>query len=319
MENRFVYLSADTLDGLGITARESRDCIEELVRGLNTDQVWAAPKAALHVADGRYFMATLAVATDPPVLATKSLVLNARNLGQGLPQINGIVTVLDAHTGLPLAIVDGNWITAVRTAGLSTVAARHLAREDSAVIGFIGCGVQAQSHLAAFSELYPIREMRAFGRGTANRDKLCASAQALGLKALSSNSGQEAIDGADIVVTSVTLSRDTEPFLDAGGLKPGAFAAITDFAAPWHRDSMHAIDRIIVDDVEQENTSGAPMVEPAFVKGDLRTLVNGEAPGRNNAEETTAFVFRGLAIGDLALAGLAWRKANEVGAGTPIG
>ncbi|UCD68943.1 MAG: ornithine cyclodeaminase family protein [Betaproteobacteria bacterium] len=319
MAQQFIYLSADTLDGLGITARESRDCIEELVRGLDSEQVWAAPKSAMYIEDGRYFMATLAVATNPPVFAVKSLVLNAENLKRGLPQINGVVIVLDADTGLPLAIVDGNWVTAVRTAGLSAVAARHLAREDSAVIGFIGCGVQAHSHLAAFSELYPIREIRAFGRGTANRDKLCTSAEARGLTAIASRSGQEAIEDADIVVTSVTLSRETRPFLDAGGLKPGAFAAITDFAAPWHREGMRAVDRIVVDDVAQENASGAPMVEPDLIKGDLRMLVNGKTAGRSGPEETTAFVFRGLAIGDLALASLAWQKAHQVGAGTPIG
>ena len=82
---------------------------------------------------------------------------------------------------------------------------------------------------------------------------------------------------------------------------------------------MHAIDRIVVDDVAQENASGAPMVEPEFIKGDLRMLVNGETAGRSSVAEKTAFVFRGLAIGDLALAGLAWRKAQECGAGTPIG
>ena len=76
---------------------------------------------------------------------------------------------------------------------------------------------------------------------------------------------------------------------------------------------------IVVDDVAQEDASGAPMVEPDLIKGDLRMLVNGKTAGRSSPEETTAFVFRGLAIGDLALAGLAWQKAHQAGAGTPIG
>ncbi len=74
--------------------------------------------------DVRYMMATLAAADDPPVLAVKSLLLNPRNSGQGLKPINVLVTLLDSETGLPLAVIDGNWVTAMRTTALSAVAAK---------------------------------------------------------------------------------------------------------------------------------------------------------------------------------------------------
>ena len=315
----FVYLPADLLEGLGVTTAESVEIIERLFRARARGEAWAAPKAAFLTPDGRYMMATLAAADDPPLLGVKSLVLNPRNPEHGLNQINAVVTLLDSNSGLPVAVVDGNWVTAMRTAGLSAVAARRLARPDSSVLAFIGCGVQAQSHLQAFAELFPVREVRAFGRGASNRDALCRAAEERGFKAIASDTGQAAIEGADMVVTSVTVAATFEPFLDARGLAPGAFATITDFALPWKPESMPAFDSIIVDDVAQEAAAEKPMVDPALVRGDLQGLVNEQVPGRTDPQARTAFVFRGLAIGDLALAALAWRKAREAGKGHPIG
>lgn len=316
---RFIYLSHAALEGLAVTTAESVAGIESMIEGQADGRVWTMPKSAFTAPDGRYMMSTLAAADDPPVLVVKSLVLNPVNPDHGLPQINSTVTVLDSRTGLPLAIIDGNWITAIRTAGLSAVAAKRMARPDASVVAFIGCGVQADSHLTAFSELFPLQEVRAFGRGSANRDALCARAEQMGYRAIASRSGQEAIEGADLIVTSVTLSRDTEPFLDARGLQPGAFAAVTDFARPWQAETLSSIDRVVVDDIEQERTSGNPTVDPALIRGDLKGLVTGEAAARESDEEVNAFVFRGLAIGDLALAAVAHRKARQAGIGAPIG
>ena len=317
--SEFVYLPAEVLEGLGVTTAESVEIIERLLRAQARSQAWAAPKAAFLTPDGRYMMATLAAADDPALLGVKSLVLNPRNPERGLDQINAVVTLLDSETGLPVAIVDGNWVTAVRTAGLSAVAARRLARPDSSVLAFVGCGVQAHSHLRALADLFPVREVRAFGRGAPNRDALCRAAEELGFAAVASDSGQAAIEGADIVVTTITVSATFEPFLDARGLKPGAFATVTDFALPWKPESMSAFDSIIVDDVEQEANAEKPMVDPALIRGDLQGLVNEDVPGRTDPQQRTAFVFLGLAMGDLALAALAMRKAREAGKGFPIG
>ncbi|RVD63971.1 ornithine cyclodeaminase family protein, partial [Mesorhizobium sp. M4A.F.Ca.ET.029.04.2.1] len=135
------------LDSLAISTSDVVDEIERQIIGQRRGEVWCAPKAVVLPGDDRYIMATLAVATEPRVLATKSLVVNPRNSGRGLATLNSLVTLLDAETGLPLALVDGNWVTSKRTAGLSAVAARRLARADSACVAFIGCGVQARAHL----------------------------------------------------------------------------------------------------------------------------------------------------------------------------
>ena len=131
----------------------------------------------------------------------------------------------------------------------------------------------------------------------------------MGLTAVASKTAQEAIEGADLIVTSVTLSPQLIPFLDARWLKPGAFVTMTDLAAPWLAESMIAFDRIIVDDLEQEASMPKPLADPALVRGDLTGLVAGDAAGRCSAGERTAFMFRGLALGDLAVAGLAYQRA----------
>ncbi len=312
------YLSQSSLQNLQLTTKDVVASIEQLIVGRNRQQVWNAPTAVITPPDGRYMMATLAAADDPPFLAVKALVLNPDNPKHDLKSINALVTLLDSHSGLPLAILDGHWVTAVRTAGLSAVAAKRLARPDASIAAFIGCGVQAHSHLQALAELFPLTQIRAFGRGAASRDAFCRSAEKMGLSVMASQTAQEAISDADLIVTSVTLSPQLVPFLDARWLKPGAFVTMTDLAASWLAESMPAFDRIIVDDLEQEASMPKPLVDPTLVCGDLSGLVNGSVPGRCSDSERTAFVFRGLALGDLAVAGLAYRRACECSKGVLI-
>lgn len=313
------YLSWDLLQSLQLTPQEILFSIEHLLLGRKRQQVWNAPKAVITPPDGRYMMATLAAADDPPFLAVKALVLNPDNPKNGLASINSLVTLLDSRSGLPLAVLDGNWVTAVRTAGLSAVAAKRLARPDASVAAFIGCGLQAHSHLQVLAALFPLTEIRAFGRGTTSRDTFCRSAEKMGLTAIASETAREAMCDADLIVTSVTLSPQLVPFLDARWLKPGVFVTMTDLAAPWLQESMTAFDRIIVDDLEQEASMDKPLVDPALVHGDLTGLVTGDAAERCTADERTAFVFRGLALGDLAVAGLAYQRACESSQGALAG
>lgn len=303
------YFSADVLQSLQLTPQEVAASIEHLLLGQSRQQAWNAPKAVITPPDGRYMMATLAAADDPPYLAVKALVLNPDNATHGLESINALVILLDSHSGLPLAILDGNWVTAVRTAGLSVVAAKRLARPDASSAAFIGCGVQARNHLQAFAALFPLREIRVFGRGAASRDTFCRLAESMGLSVVTPQTPQETIQQADLVITSVTLSPQLIPFLDAHWLKPGAFVTMTDLAAPWLAESMPALDRIIIDDLEQETSMSKPLVDPKLIAGDLTGLVTGAVPGRSTAEERMAFAFRGLALGDLAVAGLAYQRA----------
>ena len=308
------FLSSAVLDRLAISTFEIVGEIERQIVGQRKGEVWCAPKATVLPGDDRYIMATLGVASEPGVIATKSLLVNPRNAERGLATLNSLITLLDAETGLPLALVDGNWVTEKRTAGLSAVAARRLARNDSSSAAFIGCGVQARGHLGAFADLFPLKEIRAFGRGATNRDALCRLAQSRGIDAVPCDTAKAAIEGADIVVTTIPLVPEPVPFLDAHWLKAGSFVAMTDLALPWLPETLPRFDRIVIDDLAQEAAMSKAMISPELVAGDLAGLVCGDVAGRQSASDMTAFAFRGMAVGDLAVAALAYVRAKASGA-----
>ena len=168
----------------------------------------------------------------------------------------------------------------------------------------LGCGVQARSHLQAFSDLFPIARIIAYGRGRANIDALCAMAAELGIEATVADGLDAALGETDIVVSSVTREPGAAPFVDAAALRPGVFAAITDLARPWLQSSLAQFERIIIDDRAQEaqmkdrHGAGRPDL------GRRLELVLETVPARESDAERNAFVFRGFGLGDFALAAL---------------
>ncbi len=200
----------------------------------------------------------------------------------------------------------------MRTAGLSAVAAKYLARPESSVAALIGTGVQAKSHLQAYHDIYPLEEIRIFGRGQANIDSLGEMADGMNLSAIVCANAKEAIKGADLIATSISFSPDFVPFLDADWTKPGSFTAVADLGVPWIKDTFERFDTIIIDDLEQEAVLPEKLVRGEWVDGDLTGLVPGKCKGRNNGDERNAFIFRGHALGDLALSALAFTRAREI-------
>lgn len=300
-----IYLSDAALAALDISTADIVQAIEDVLD--SGAEVSTAPKTSVIAPDGRYMMATLAASDRAGVIVVKSVMVNDRNKARGLPGINGAILILDAETGQLRATMDANWVTAVRTAGLSAVAARRLAAPDAATLALVGAGVQAQSHLAAFAEMFPLSEVRVFGRSAGSVADLCETARGLGLRAVAAETPEACLRDADIVVSSVTLDYSIAPFLSADWLRPGAFAAITDLAIPWHKNSLTAFGSIHVDDLAQERAMEKPMVAPDLITGDLRDLVRDGAAAHDGPR---AFVFRGIAAGDLAVAAMAYHRAG---------
>lgn len=309
-ETKLTYLSDEDLEGLGIQSSEIADAIESALIAKADGKLHTSPKTAILPGDGRYAMSTLAVGDDG-FIVTKQVTVCPENPASGLPAINGAIMVMDGQTGLLRAVLGANWITAVRTAALSMVAARRLADPNTETVAFVGAGVQAHSHLAAFSELFPLKRIRVFGRGKANVDKLCSYARDMDLEAETTANAKDALRDADLVVTSITLDYSIEPFLDARWLKPTAFATITDACIPWFPDGMSAFKTVIVDDRTQEFESDKPMLPYQQVTCDLTELVSGEVDTRAH-EKPAAFAFRGISLGDYATAVLALRRAAEI-------
>lgn len=309
-----LYLPDNALEAMRIAPQDIADAIEVALVDKAEGRLHVTPKSALLPGGGRYMMATLAVGKFTVV---KQVTVSPDNPAKDLPAINGAIMVLDAETGLLRAVMGANWITAHRTAALSAVAARRLAPKDAKSIAFVGCGVQARSHLLAMQDMFALETVTAFGRGRANVDALCAYAESLGLAARPAPDAETALRDADIVITSVTLDYTITPFLDANWLKPGAFAAITDLCIPWHPHSLSAFETVIVDDMDQELNADKPMLPASQIAGDLTDLVTGKAQ-ISGPDAPKAFAFRGIALGDYAAATLALTRAEETNAGQSL-
>jgi ornithine cyclodeaminase/alanine dehydrogenase len=302
-----VVLNDADLQALDIGAAEVVEAIRRAVIAKAEGRLETTPKSVIQPGDGRYMMTTLATGGVPDVTVVKAVTVCPGNPALGLPSITGAIMVLDAHTGECRAVMDAEWITGVRTAGLSALAAAPLANPGAEIISFVGCGVQARSHLELFAGLYPLKQIRAFGRGRENIDRLCEMAGALGLEAEVAETPDHVLDGADIVVTSIPITYDGAPYLDARRMKPGSFATVTDAAKPWMPEGLSGFETIVVDDREQELSMPAPMVPANRIAADLTELSqNGVALG----EGARAFLFRGIAAGDHALAALVWDRVS---------
>ena len=314
--NGFLTLSDNALVALDIPVSEVCDVVEAAVLGSAEGRVHTTPKSAIVPGTGRYMMTTLSTADDPGRTVVKSVMVSPRNPARGLQATEGVIIVQDSETGRLLAVMEAGWVTAVRTAALSAVAAKRLANPNSTTIGFVGAGVQSRSHLSAMADLFPLKRVHIFSRGMANMERLRDYARGMGLDAVICDGPEQALRHSDIVVSSVTLSFEMEPFLDANWLKPGAFAAITDAAGPWFPASIDRFGAICIDDLEQERTTPNPMVPLDLVGTDLPGLVAGHVKMGFDPDKPSAFIFRGMAVGDFAVAAMALEKAQAAGIGT---
>ena len=307
LESGIRYLSRRDVERLAVSASEIADRLEALLLAERAGDAWEAPKSSIAPGDGRFSLALLSAARDPSLSVLKTVGLSPANTARGLPHIGGIIVVHDGESGLPLAVLDAEHITAVRTAAISLVAARRLACAESRSIGFVGCGVQAVSHMDALSSELPIERIFAFSRRRESAETLCVRAEAAGIAGEVAEHASDATTGVDIVVSSVPDRPDFRPFLDAARLDAGAFAIGVDLGRSWIPETFSAFDRIVVDSLSRHSV--APFVTSVPVDADLATLI-GESR-RGERRDRTAFMFRGMGLGDLAAVSICLQRARE--------
>jgi ornithine cyclodeaminase/alanine dehydrogenase len=314
-----LYLSRADILGLEIDPEAARVTLEAVLARKAAGGVRNAPKLNVLPGDGRLFQAMIAVADDPPLAATKVVGLAPDNRARGLPHISALIVLTDAESGVPVALMDASWITAVRTAAMTAVAARRLARPDATRIGFVACGVQARSHLAALRALFPLREVRAYSRRPDTARSFAAEARALGLEAEAVDDPRDAICGLDILITSVPAAPGLEPVLDPDWLAPGSFASLVDLGRSWRRpEALGRLDLRAVDDHEQTAEAGGKLAYHGPFDADLTELAAGLKPGRRSARERAVFFCQGLAAADLAVATLVYDRARKRGHGAVL-
>lgn len=230
------------------------------------------------------------------IFGAKLVTLFPGNTGTALPTHQGIIAVFRASTGEPLAVLDGRLITEMRTAAVSAVATKVLAKADAQVLAIMGSGVQARAHFKALSVVRKFSEVRIWSRTSANAESL---AEEIGGRA---TTAEEAVRGADVVVT---VTHASEPVLQGQWLKPGTFVCAVGAVGTRNRELDDATMKgaVVVDSREAAKVeSGDILLAGAMVYAELGELLAGRTPMPSAV--TTVFKSLGLAVEDLAAAQL---------------
>jgi ornithine cyclodeaminase/alanine dehydrogenase len=241
------------------------------------------------------------------------------NHKRGLPYITGLLILNDAETGVPLAVMDCVWITAMRTGAATAVAAKYLARPDSEVVGILGCGVQGRSNLEALNVLFPLKRVMAYDTDAKAQNRYVEEmGKQFGLEVVPVQEPKQAVVGCELVVTAGPILKVPHATIQPGWFEPGAFASLVDFDSYWHPDAMREASKFCTDDVpqlEHYQEVGYFQDIPA-IHADLGELGTGRKPGRESDTERTIACNLGLALDDMATAPLIYQRAVEKGIGT---
>ncbi len=260
-------------------------------------------------------------AGDAPLYSLKTVCVFPDNPKRGLDAHQGTVTLFDGETGEVRALMNASAITAIRTAAVSAVATRLLARDDARELGVLGAGVQARSHIVALRLVRDFDRVRIYSPTAAHAALL---AEEVGGEAV--GSAEEAVRGAAVVVAATSSS---EPVLEREWLKPGAHVNAVGGRPPMMIEldtatiagSSFFVDRresaeAEAGDYREALESGA--IGSDHIKAEIGEVLIGSAPGRTSPDELTVFRSLGLAVEDLAAAEYVVRRARETGAGTEV-
>jgi ornithine cyclodeaminase/alanine dehydrogenase-like protein (mu-crystallin family) len=221
---------------------------------------------------------------------------------QGVPTHHALVLLFRPETGEPLVTMDGRLITEMRTAAVSAVATRSLARTDASVLAILGSGVQAQSHLEALRLVRQFRELRVWSPRNA-----AEFARRFGVRL--AQSAEDAVRGADVVVVA-TASR--VPVLQGSWLSPGVHINAIGAPRPNWRELDDAVLRqakLYVESREAASRESGDVIAAGAIFAEIGEVLGGSKPGRQSSGEITLFKSVGVAVEDIASAALVYRRA----------
>lgn len=306
------------------------DCIEVMQQtfaGLHASPAVQPARIIAWQSDQTGAIAVMPAAlSEPPTLGAKVLSVFPQNRAAGRDSHQGFVVLFDNQNGIPQAIIHAGAITAIRTAAVSAVATRLLAREDAHTLALLGSGVQADTHLAAMREVRPIRYVRVWSRSFEHARQFAERFAKADLSIEPCADAQSAVRGADIVCT---VTAATAPVLSAEWLTSGQHINAVGASVPPFRelDTETVVrSRLFVDSRESALREPDDVLVPIregritqdHILGDLSDIAGGMVRGRTCESDITLFKSVGLAIEDLASANLVYQRAIESGRGAVV-
>jgi ornithine cyclodeaminase len=287
------------------------------------------PRLAATVADRNAMLAAMpAYLPSAGALTTKLVSLFPENTT--VPTHQALICCFDPETGTPLAVMDGEYITAARTAAGSALATRLLARPDAAVVSIIGTGVQARSHAYALSRLDGISIIQVTGRDPSRAAALADELHGAGIAATAAASIEDAVRTSDVVCAA---THSAEPVFDRAWLRPGAHvnsvgynsAGAGEVDVDTIRDARLVVESRVAalapppaGPIELHRAISAGVITAEHIYAELGELVAGEKPGRVDGSQLTLYKSVGVAVQDAAAAALVLAAARSRGMGTEI-
>ncbi len=309
---------------------QMEECIEvmaSVLADLARGNVWQPLRFVVRPPDEPSLMGLMPAHRSEPTASygLKAVCIFPSNAARGIDLHQGGVLLFDGETGALRALVDASAITATRTAAVSGVATRTLAREDARELAILGSGVQARSHLDAMAAARPFERARVWSRTADHAAAFAAEAQ-VPFPVEAVESAEEAVRGADVVVTATS---SPEPIVRRDWLAPGAHVNAVGSSIPTAREldaDTVAASALFADARESMVNEGGDYlfavreagIGPDHIRAELGEVLTGSDQGRLADDELTVFKSLGLAAEDLAAAEHVYTRAQAAGAGVTV-
>jgi ornithine cyclodeaminase/alanine dehydrogenase-like protein (mu-crystallin family) len=266
-----------------------------------------------------------AYVNDPATMGAKLVTVFNTNAARGLHTHLATIVLFDPDTGALQALMDGRFITEARTAAVSAVSARYLARPDASTLAILGTGVQARSHLEAYREVRALRKVCVWSPNAASRERFMDEMQPhAGVPLVATATAEEAVRDADLVVLATS---SPTPVINMSWIAPGSHIVSVGACRPDQREmapDLVARGRLFVDSRAAALVESGDIVMgiaekrfgPDHIVGEIGALVLGRVRGRQSDDDVTIFKSLGMAVEDVAAADLAYRRAIEQGVGS---
>jgi ornithine cyclodeaminase/alanine dehydrogenase-like protein (mu-crystallin family) len=306
-----------------LAMRAVMQAMERALAAFSAGEVVQPVRTAFELRERTFFGLMPAFDGAQGILGAKLVSVIPGNAERALPTHLAAISLFDPLTGELTAVMDGRLITEMRTAAVSAISTKYLARPGARVLAILGSGVQARSHLEAMKLAGPFAEIRAWSPTAAHLRKFVEEA---GEGVAAAGSAEDAVRGADVVVLATS---SLTPAIDNAWVGAGAHVISIGACRPSQRElapELVARALLVVDsrdaarresgDVVQGIREGRFTADNAALE--LGDVIAGRAAGRTREDQVTVFKSLGLAIEDLAAAGMAWRKAVETGRGLRV-
>jgi ornithine cyclodeaminase/alanine dehydrogenase len=320
-EHQVLYLSRADVEKVNLPMKEIIGFLEKAFMEKGHGKVEMPPKPGIHTMPDAFIHAMPAYIPSMRSAGIKWVSGYPENFKRGLPYITGLLILNDVETGIPYAVMDCTWITAMRTGAASALSAKYLARPESATVGILACGVQGRTNLEALACLFPIQRAHAYDILPEAQEKFISEmSRKFKFEILGVKQPKQAVVESDLVVTSGPILKHPTPSIEKDWLRSGAYGSAVDFDSYWSGPALAQMDRISTDDHAQFQyyKSVGYFQQTPDPYADLGELVAGLKPGRRDEKERTLAINLGLAMDDMAVAPEIYRRAKDKGLGMQL-